>query len=76
MQMYVNYYDRCVKLDDEESTIGIIICKKNKEAMVEITLPKDSNIHASEYQLYLPSKNDLKKQLKEAERDWDSQHKK
>ncbi len=76
MQMYVNYYDRYVKLDYEEPTIGIIICKKNKEALVEITLPKESNIHASEYQLYLPSKEDLKKQLKEVERDWDSQHEK
>ncbi len=47
MQMYVNYYDRHVKLDDENSTIGIILCKKNKESLVEISLPKDSNIHAS-----------------------------
>ena len=76
MQMYVNYYDRYVKLDDEEPTIGIIICRKNKEAMVEITLPKDSNIHASEYQLYLPSKEDLKEQLEEAQQDWDTQHEK
>jgi len=27
MQMYVNYYDRCVKLPDENDTIGIIICR-------------------------------------------------
>jgi len=74
MQMYVNYFDRHVKLDDEEPTIGIIICRKNKEAMVEITLPKDSNIHTSEYQLYLPSKEDLKKQLEEVQRDWDALH--
>ena len=49
MQMYVNYFDRHVKTKDENSTIGIILCKKNKEALIEITLPEDTNIHASEY---------------------------
>ncbi len=44
--------------------------------MVEITLPKDSNIHTSEYQLYLPFKEDLKKQLEEVQRDWDALHEK
>ena len=69
MQMYVNYFDRFVKLEDENPTIGIILCKKKKDALVEITLPKDSHIHASEYKLYLPSKEDLKKQIEQAERE-------
>ncbi|MBI5417207.1 DUF1016 family protein [Candidatus Poribacteria bacterium] len=47
MQMYVNYFDRYVKTEQENSTIGIILCRKNREALVEITLPKDANIHAS-----------------------------
>lgn len=63
MQMYVNYFDRYVKRDDENPTIGIILCRKKNDAMVEITLPKDANIHASEYQLYLPSKDELKQKL-------------
>ena len=63
MQMYVNYFDRHVKANDEGSTIGIILCRKNKEALVEITLPKDANIHAKEYRLYLPSKEELKRKL-------------
>jgi len=33
--------------------------------MVELTLPDDANIYASQYQLYLPSKEDLKKRLME-----------
>jgi hypothetical protein len=32
---------------------------------VEITLPKDANIHAREYQLYLPSKDELREKLNE-----------
>lgn len=65
MQMYVNYFDRYVKRPDENSTIGIILCRKKNDALVEITLPKDDNIHASEYQLYLPSKEELKRKLME-----------
>ena len=63
MQMYVNYFDRHVKTPAEAPTIGIVLCKRKKDALVEITLPKDSNIHASEYQLYLPTKEELQAQL-------------
>ncbi|MFA5845643.1 MAG: PDDEXK nuclease domain-containing protein [Thermodesulfovibrionales bacterium] len=64
MQMYVNYYDRQMKSPDENSTIGIILCKEAKKAVVEFTLPKDNkHIFARKYQLYLPSKEELKKQL-------------
>ncbi len=66
MQMYVNYYDRMIKSPDENSTIGIILCKEAKKAVVEFTLPKDNEqIFARKYQLYLPSKEELKKQLEE-----------
>ncbi len=65
MQMYVNYYDREVKLPDENPTIGLLLCKSAKKTIVELTLPKDANIHAHEYQLYLPSKELLKQKLDE-----------
>ena len=42
MQMYVNYYNRYEKLEDENPTIGILLCKENNKALVEITLPKDA----------------------------------
>ena len=66
MQMYVNYFDRHVKTEDELPTIGIVLCHRKNDALVELTLPKDSNIFASKYQLYLPSKEELKKQLEAA----------
>jgi hypothetical protein len=65
MQMYVNYFDRYVKTDAEAATVGIVLCKSKHEALVEITLPKDANIHAREYQLYLPSKEELQRKLVE-----------
>lgn len=65
MQMYVNYYDRYEKLDTENPTIGILLCKEKNDALVEITLPKDANIYASEYKLYLPDKKVLQDKLKQ-----------
>jgi predicted nuclease of restriction endonuclease-like (RecB) superfamily len=65
MQMYVNYFDRYVKRANEQSTIGIILCKKKHDALVTITLPKNANIHAREYRLYLPSKEELRRKLVE-----------
>jgi len=65
MQMYVNYYDRNVKLDTEKPTIGILLCKKKNNALVELTLPKEANIYASEYSLYLPDKQLLQQKLTE-----------
>jgi predicted nuclease of restriction endonuclease-like (RecB) superfamily len=64
-QMYVNYYDRYVKLPYEKSTIGILLCKKKNDAIVELTLPRDVNIYASEYSLYLPEKQLLQQKLAE-----------
>lgn len=65
MQMYVNYYDRYEKLEDENRTIGILLCKENNDALVEITLPQDANIYASEYKLYLPDKKLLQDKLRQ-----------
>lgn len=65
MQMYVNYYDRHVKQDFEKPTIGILLCKEKNDALVELTLPKDANIYASAYQLYLPNKALLQAKVKE-----------
>ena len=66
MQMYVNYFDREVKALDESPTIGILLCKTKNDALVEMTLPQgNNNIFASRYQLYLPSKEQLKAQLRD-----------
>lgn len=66
MQMYVNYYDRKVKLEEENPTIGIILCKDKNNAVVEMTLPENNTqIFASQYQTVLPSKEELKKLLEE-----------
>ncbi len=65
MQMYVNYYDRYVKQDFENPTIGILLCSEKSDALVELTLPEESNVYASQYSLYLPDKTLLQRKLKE-----------
>ena len=66
MQMYVHYYDRKVKLPDENPTIGIVLCRDKNNAVVEMTLPEDNTqIFASKYETVLPSKEALQKLLEE-----------
>ncbi|MBT7054608.1 MAG: DUF1016 family protein [Lentisphaerae bacterium] len=68
--MYVNHFDREVKAEDENPSIGILLCKKKNDAVVEMTLPTDNEtIFASRYQLYLPSKEELRMQLETAAED-------
>lgn len=62
MQMYVNYYDRRMRLPEENNTIGIILCQDKSEAVVEFTLPENNQqIFASKYTTVLPSKESLVK---------------
>ena len=66
MQMYVNYYDRKVKLPTENPTVGIVLCKKKDDTMVEMTLPEDNTqIFASKYQTVLPNKEDFSRILED-----------
>lgn len=62
MQMYVNYFDREKRLEDENKTIGIILCQDKNNSLVEYTLPENNDqIFASKYMTVLPSKEELKK---------------
>ena len=68
MQMYVNYYDREIKLEEENKTIGIVLCRDKSQSVVEYTLPENNEqIFASKYKTVLPSKEELKSLI--AERD-------
>lgn len=65
LQMYVNYFDRNEKLPDENPTIGILLCTAKNDEMVKMTLPKENKtILASKYELYLPSEETLKAEVK------------
>ena len=60
MQMYVNYYDREIKQQDENSTVGILLSTNKNETIVKYTLPEDNKtIFSSEYKLHLPTEKEL-----------------
>ena len=66
LQMYVNYYDRMEKLPEENPTIGILLCSAKNNTVVKMTLPEDNQtILTSEYQLYLPTTQQLIEQVNE-----------
>lgn len=64
LQMYVNYYDRVEKSPDENPTIGILLCTSKNDTVVKMSLPEDNtSILASQYQLYLPTQEQLTKEI-------------
>jgi len=65
MQMYVNYFDRYIKTEKENPTVGILLCEEKNDSVVELTLPEGANIYASEYSFYLPDKVLLQEKLAE-----------
>jgi len=66
LQMYVNYFDRVEKLPEENPTIGILLCTSKNDTVVKMSLPENnSTILASQYTLYLPSEEQLKKEVEE-----------
>jgi predicted nuclease of restriction endonuclease-like (RecB) superfamily len=64
LQMYVNYFDREIRDENDNRTIGILLCSDKNESVVEYSLPEDNEqIFASKYKLYLPSKRELEEEI-------------
>lgn len=69
MQMYVNYYDRNERQDDENPTIGILLCTSKNDTAVRLALPETNNtIIASKYELYLPTSEQLIEEIDKVKR--------
>ena len=64
MQMYVNYYTREMMNEGDNLPIGIVLCADKSDSVVKYTLPEDNNqIFASKYKLYMPTEDELKREL-------------
>lgn len=64
MQMYVNYYTRELMNEGDNKPIGIVLCAEKNDAVVKYTLPEDNDqIYASKYLTYLPTEEELKREL-------------
>ena len=66
MQMYVHYYERELMNEGDNPPIGIVLCADKSEAVVRYTLPEnETQVFASKYKLYLPSEEELMKELQQ-----------
>ncbi|MBR1582275.1 MAG: DUF1016 family protein [Spirochaetales bacterium] len=64
MQMYVHYYERELMNDGDNPPLGIVFCADKSDSVVKYTLPEnEKNIFASKYMLYLPTEDELRKEL-------------
>ncbi len=64
MQMYVNYYTRELMNEGDNLPIGIVLCADKSDSVVKYTLPEGNNqIYASKYKLYMPTEEELKREL-------------
>jgi predicted nuclease of restriction endonuclease-like (RecB) superfamily len=64
LQMYVNYFDREIKDEHDNDTIGILLCKEKNSSLIDYTLPLDNQtLFTSKLSLYLPSKAELERFL-------------
>ena len=64
MQMYVNYYTRELMNEGDNPPIGIVLCADKSDSVVEYTLPQDNDqVFAAKYLPYLPSKEELAREL-------------
>lgn len=64
MQMYTNYYTRELMNEGDNPPIGLVLCADKSDSVVRYTLPEDNTqIFASKYKLYLPTEEELRKEL-------------
>ena len=74
LQMYVNYYDRYVKTDDENPTIGILLCTEKNDTVIKTTLPEDNKtILAAKYLMYLPTEEQLIEEVNKVRKELEKQ---
>lgn len=64
MDMYVRIFEDKMREKDDNPTIGLILCSQKNEAVAKYSvLAENKQIFASKYKLYLPSEEELEKEL-------------
>lgn len=70
MDMYVRLYDECEKADDDNPTVGIVLCSDKNETVVKYSAINNQTLFASRYHLYLPSAEEFKMELEKEMAHW------
>ena len=64
IDMYVRYFEDKVRQENDNPTIGLILCTERNNTIVKYSLLNDSKqIFASKYKLYLPTEDELRKEI-------------
>jgi len=64
MDLYVRLYEKQKRTDTDNPTIGIILCAETDKTVVEFSvLAENKQLFASQYQLYMPTEEELKRLL-------------
>lgn len=64
MDMYVRMYNDMEKAENDNPTIGIILCTDKDNTVVKYSvLNENENLFVSKYQLYLPTEEELKREI-------------
>ena len=72
MDFYVRYYDNEIKVEDDNPTIGIILCSDKKDTIVKYSVLNDNkNLFASKYQLYLPTEEELAREIEKQKEEFE-----
>ena len=72
MDFYVRYYDNEIKAEDDNPIIGIILCSDKKDTIVKYSVLNDNkNLFASKYQLYLPTEEELAREIQKQKEEFE-----
>ncbi len=65
MDFYVRYFEDNIKVEGDNSTIGMILCSEKNETIVKYSvLNENKQMFASRYKLYLPTEEELARELR------------
>ena len=75
MDMYVRMYDELKKGKDDNPTIGIVLCADTDEDIARYSVLKgNEQLYASKYKLYLPSEEELRREIEKQKEIYQLQH--
>ena len=66
MDMYVRMYDDLIKGDENNPTIGILLCSETNEDIARYSVLHDSDqLFAAKYMTYMPTKEELRREIEQ-----------
>ena len=75
LDMYVRMYDELIKGENDNPTIGILLCSQNNEDIARFSVLHNSNqLFASKYMTYMPTKEELKDEIETQKQFFLAQH--